>query len=81
MSFWQLPRMGASPAGHRGFVNIAGLSSRPFKQPIMPNSVGQKVKETFLPSCGYAGLIHCSVLDICESYKQSKGLWGHSEKF
>lgn len=39
----------------------------------MPDSVGQKAKEPFLQSCGHTGIIHSSVLDICESYKQKGG--------
>lgn len=39
----------------------------------MPDSVGQKAKEPFLQSRGHTGIIHSSVLDICESYKQKGG--------
>ena len=53
--------------------DCAGLSLQLFKPPIMPDSVGQKAKEPFLQSCGHTGIIHSSVLDICESYKQKGG--------
>lgn len=59
------------PASHQGFVKtVLVLSSQLFKPPIMPDSVGQKAKEPFLQSCGHTGIIHSSVLEICESYKQ-----------